>query len=205
MSPSGDWTGRRPSWEHRVVLEAEQEFPDVPSTAWRRTSEGFNEFTDTGRPGRRLTRTLSERARAVAITAERPEPPAPPGLVKRLFEWVRERVERLLGRLRPSKAAHREDRSPGGGVEPAGAAAPEREAAARDLAGPLIAAARTAARQWGNHHAGHGHPHLRRGVDRRPTEDVGGSAGGPRADQLGDGVLGWSLDRGCRLERPLPR
>ncbi len=96
--------------EHRVVLEAEQQFPNVPAAAWRRTSEGFNEFTDTGRPARRLTQTLSDRARAVAIAAERPEPPAPPGLVKRLFEWVRERVERLLGRLRPSKAAHHEDR-----------------------------------------------------------------------------------------------
>ena len=138
------------SWEHRVVLDAEQQFPNVPSAGWRQTGECFLDFTDTGRPGRRLTRTLSDRARAVAIAAERPEPPAPPGLVKRLFEWVRERVERLLGRLRPSKAAHHEDRSPGRDVEPARAAATEREPAARDLAGPLIAAARTAARQWGN-------------------------------------------------------
>ena len=138
------------SWEHRVVLDAEQQFPNVPSAGWRQTGECFLDFTDTGRPGRRLTRTLSDRARAVAIAAERPEPPAPPGLVKRLFEWVRERVERLLGRLRPSKAAHHEDRSPGRDVEPARAAAPERETAERDLAGKLVAAARTAARQWGN-------------------------------------------------------
>ena len=138
------------SWEHRVVLDAEQQFPNVPSAGWRQTGECFLDFTDTGRPARRLTRTLSERARAVAIAAERPEPPAPPGLVKRLFEWVRERVERLLGRFRPSTAAHRQDRSPGGDVEPARAAATEREPAARDLAGPLVVAARTAARQWGN-------------------------------------------------------
>ena len=138
------------SWEHRVVLDAEQQFPNVPSAGWRQTGECFLDFTDTGRPGRRLTWTLSDRARAVAIAAERPEPPAPPGLVKRLFEWVRERVERLLGRLHPSKAAHHEDRSPGRDVEPARAAAPERETAERDLAGKLVAAARTAARQWGN-------------------------------------------------------
>ena len=138
------------TWEHRVVLDAEQEFPDVPSTAWRRTGEGFNEFTDSGRPGRRLTQTLSDRARAGAIAAERPEPPAPPGLVKRLFEWVRERVERLLGRFRPSKAAHHQDRSPGGDVEPAGAAPAESEPAEGGLAGQLISAANTAARQWGN-------------------------------------------------------
>ena len=37
--------------------------------------EGFHEFTETGPPGRRLTQTLSDRARAVAIAAERPEPP----------------------------------------------------------------------------------------------------------------------------------
>ena len=138
------------TWEHRVVLDAEQQFPNVPGAAWRQTGECFLDFTDPGRPARRLTRTLSDRARAVAIAAERPEPPAAPGLVKRLFEWVRERVERLLGRLRPSTAAHRQDRAGGGDVEPAGPAAAGREPAARDLVGPLIAAARTAARQWGN-------------------------------------------------------
>ena len=138
------------SWEHRVVLDAEQQFPNVPSAGWRQTGECFLDFTDTGRPAKRLTQTLSDRARAVAIATERPEPPAPPGLVKRLFEWLRERVERLLGRFRPSTAAHRQDRSPGGDVEPARAAATEREPAARDLAGRLVAAARTAARRWGN-------------------------------------------------------
>ena len=142
---------RQPAtWEHRVVLEAEQVFPDAPAAAWRRSGEGFNELTAAGRPGRRLTQTLAERARAVAIAAERPEPLAPPGLVKRLFEWVRERVQKMLHRLRPSKAAHGQDRSAGGDVEPPRAAAAERKPAERDLAGRLIAAARTAARQWGN-------------------------------------------------------
>ena len=133
------------SWEHRVVLEAEHQFPGASSAAWRRTGERFSEFTDTGRPGRRVTRALSNRARALAIAAERPEPPASPGLVKRLFEWVRERVERLLGRLRPSKAAHPRDRSPGGDVQPARAAAAEQ---ARRQARKLITAARAAARKW---------------------------------------------------------
>ena len=136
--------------EHRVVLEAEQEFPDVPSTAWRRTGEGFNEFTDIGRPGRRLTQTLSDRARALAVAAEQPEQPASPGLVKRLFEWVRERVQKMLHRLRPSRAAHRQDRSGGGGVEPARAAAAERARQERRQARKLITAARAAARKWGD-------------------------------------------------------
>ena len=138
------------TWEHRTVLDAEQAFPDLPSTGWRRTGERFSALTDTGRPARRLTRTLSDRARVLAIAAERPEPPASPGLMIRLFEWVRERVERLLGRLRPSKAAHRQDRSPAGDARLARAGAAGREPAARDLAGKLIDAAGTAARQWGN-------------------------------------------------------
>ena len=141
---------RAASWEHRVVLEAEQQFPGASSAAWRRTGERFDEFTDTGRPGRRLTRTLSDRARALAIAAERPEPPASPGLVKRLFEWVRERVERLLGRLRPPKAAHHRDRSPGGDVQPARAAAAEGARRERRQARKLITAALAAARKWGD-------------------------------------------------------
>ena len=97
-----------------------------------------------------MSQTLSDRARARALAAERPEPPASPGLVKRLFEWVRERVGRLLGRLRPSQAAHHQDRSPGGDVEPARAAAAERAVRDRRQAKKLITAARTAARQWGD-------------------------------------------------------
>ena len=138
------------SWEHRVILEAEQQFPGASSTAWRRTGERFDEFTDTGRPGRRLTRTLSDRARALAIAAERPEPPASPGLVKRLFEWVRERVRKMMHRLRPSKAAHHQDRSPGGDVQPARADAAERARRERRQARKLITAALAAARKWGD-------------------------------------------------------
>ena len=138
------------NWEHRVVLKAEQQFPGASSAAWRRTGERFNELTDTGRPGRRLTRTLSDRARALAIAAERPEPPTSPGLVKRLFEWVRERVRKMLRRLRPSKAAHRPDRSGDGGVEPARAAAAERAMQEQRQARKLITAARAAARKWGD-------------------------------------------------------
>ena len=144
--------GRRqpPSWQHRVVLEAEQQFPNVPAAAWRRTGERFDAFTDTGGPGWRITQTLSDRARALAIAAERPEPPARPGLVKRLFEWVRERVQTMLRRLRPSQAVHHEDRPPRGDVEHPRAAAADRAERERGQAGKLVAAAQAAARKWGD-------------------------------------------------------
>ena len=135
------------TWEHRLVLDAEQEFPNVPSATWRRTRERFSAFTDSGRVGRRITQTLSDRARALAIAAERPEPPASPGLVKRLFEWVRERAEAMLRRLRPPKAAHHEDRLPAGDIEPPRAVAAERE---RGQTRKVVAAAQAAARSWGN-------------------------------------------------------
>ena len=134
-------------WQHRMVLDAERDFPHVPSAAWRPAGERFESFTDAGRAGRRITETLADRARALAIAAERPEPPPAPGLVKRLFEWVRERVEKMLGRLRPSQAAQREDRARGADVQPAPAASAERE---RSQAGKLVAAARAAARRWGD-------------------------------------------------------
>ena len=144
-------------WHHRVVLDAEQQFPGVPSAAWHQAGERFDDFTDTGRPGRSLARTLSDRARALAVAAERPEPPVAPGLVKRLFDWVRERVQRMLHRLRPPRAAQRPDRYAGGDVQPpraaaaerARVAAAERERRERHQADNVINAARAAARKWG--------------------------------------------------------
>ena len=142
---------RKPAgWQHRVVLEAEQQFQNVPAAAWQRTGERFAAFTDAGRSSRRITKTLSDRARALAIAAERPEPPVQPGLVKRLFEWVRERVQKMLHRLRPSKAAHHRDRPPGGDVEHPRAAAADRAERERRQAAKLITAARAAARKWGD-------------------------------------------------------
>ena len=97
-----------------------------------------------------MSQTLSDRARARALAAERPEPPASRGLVKRLFDWLRERVHKMLRRLRPSTAPHRQDRSPASEVEAARAAAAERAARDRRQAQELITAARAAARKWGN-------------------------------------------------------
>ena len=151
-----------------------------------------------------MSQTLSDRARARALAAERPEPPASRGLVKRLFAWLRERVQKMLHRLRPSKAAHRQDRSPGGDVEAERVAAAERAARDRRQAQELITAARAAARKWGDIPlATDTVVSVAESISARPG-DAGGSAGGPRADQLGDGALGRSLDRGCRIEKPLP-
>ncbi len=89
-----------PRWRHRLVLEAERAFPGAASTAWRDAGAGFERYTETGRRAGSASQTLSDRARARALTAERPEPPASRNLVRRLFDWLRTQVEKLL---RPSR------------------------------------------------------------------------------------------------------
>ena len=151
-----------PPWRHRLVLEAERTFPGAASTAWRDAGAGFNRSTEIGRRAGSVSHTLSDRARARALAAERPEPPASRGLVKRLFDWLRERVHKTLRRLRRSKAApgaskrehghavHHQDRSPCGDAEAARAAATEWAARDRRQAQQLITVARSAARKWGD-------------------------------------------------------
>ena len=65
-----------PVWRHRLVLEAERTFPGAASTAWRDAGAGFNRSTEIGRRAGSVSQTLSDRARARALAAERPEPPA---------------------------------------------------------------------------------------------------------------------------------
>ena len=148
---AGSRTGKaaRP-WAHQLVVEAEATFPGAPGAAWREAGGRLDGATDAGRHGRDVSQMLSDRAGARAFAAERPEPPAAPGLVTRLFNWLRERMERLVERLRPSRDARHEDGSRDDDAGRARAAVAMREPAERDLAGKLIAAARTAARQWGN-------------------------------------------------------
>ncbi len=86
-----------PAWRHRLVIEAERAFPGAAGTAWRDADAGFSRSTETGRQAGSVSQTLSDRARARALAAERPEPTASRGLVKRLFEWLRERVQKMLG------------------------------------------------------------------------------------------------------------
>ena len=136
---------------HQLVLEAEGVFPDAPAAVWREAGAGVDRTGATGRYAGSVLDQLANRAHVRSLVAEEPARPAAPGLVKRVIEWVRERVGRLLGRLRPSKPAQRPDRAGSAGVEleRERAAAAERERRERTGAGKLITAAEAAARKWG--------------------------------------------------------
>ena len=84
--------------EHQVVLEAEQRFPDATSTACQYASGRFDGTTEVGRAGRRVSQDLSDRVLVRAHAAEQAEPPASRNLVQRLYDWLRDRLERLFGR-----------------------------------------------------------------------------------------------------------
>ena len=136
---------------HQLVLEAETAFPGAPAAVWREAGAGVDRTGATDRYAGSVLDRLADRAYVRSLVAEEPARPAPPGLVKRVVEWVRERVGRLLGRLRPSKRAQRPDRSGSAGVEPERerAAAAERERRERTGARRLITAAQAAALKWG--------------------------------------------------------
>ncbi len=95
--------------EHEVVLETEQRFPDATSTACQGVGGRFDGTTEVGRAGRRVSQDLSDRALVRAFAAEKTEPSAPRNFVQRLYDWLRARIERLLGRSSgpPASAAAR--------------------------------------------------------------------------------------------------
>ena len=195
MSPSGDWTGgRRLPWGTGWFSKRNRSSRMSRARRGDERAKRFDEFTDIGRPGRRLTQTLSDRAGALAIAAEQPEPPASPGLVKRLFEWVRERVQKMLHRLRPSRASASSGSFRGRWCR-TGTGRRGRAGTARAAPGPQADHGRPGGRpEVGRHPAGHRHPHLCRRVDQRPAGDVGGSPSGPRTDR--------GRQRHVRLSRP---
>ena len=90
--------------EHEVVLETERRFPDATSTACLYAGGGFDGTTEVGRAGRRVSQDLSDRALVRAHAAEKAEASAPRNLVQRLYDWLRDRIERLFGRS-PGPAA----------------------------------------------------------------------------------------------------
>ena len=124
--------------------------PDADADGLGEAGLGHHGTTDAGLHGQGVSQMLSDRAGAKALAAERPEPPTAPGLVTRLFHWLREQMERLVERPPPLSAARPEDGSRADNAKRARAAAAESERDERDLAGQLITAARTATRQWGN-------------------------------------------------------
>ena len=84
--------------EHEVVLETERRFPDVTSTACQYAGGRFDGTTEVGRAGRHVLQDLSDRVLVRAHAAEKAEPPASRNLVQRLYDWLRDRLERLFGR-----------------------------------------------------------------------------------------------------------
>ena len=82
---------RRPA-AHEVVVEAERQFADTPSAAWRLAAERFPEAATHARA---VSQRLSDRARVRALAAERAEPPSSPELVQRLFDWLHALLLRL--------------------------------------------------------------------------------------------------------------
>ena len=139
---------------HQLVLEAEAAFPGAPAAVWRDAGAGVDRTGATGRYAGSVLDRLADRAHVRSLVAEQQlARPAAPGLVKRVVEWVRERVGKLLGRLRPSKPSQRPDRFVSAGVEPererAAAAERERRERTQAQADKLITAAEAAARKWG--------------------------------------------------------
>ena len=138
---------------HQLVVEAEGAFPDAPVAVWREAGAGVDRTGATGRYAGSVLDRLTDRAHVRSLVADDPARPAAPGLVKRVIEWVRERVGRLFDRLRPSRPAQRPDRTGSAGVEPererAAAAERERRERTQAQAGKLITAAEAAARRWG--------------------------------------------------------
>ena len=91
--------------EHEVVLETERRFPDATSTACQFAGGRFDRTTEVGRAGWRVSQDLSDRALVRAHAAEKAKAPAPPNLVRRLYEWLLSRLERLFGRSPDSFAS----------------------------------------------------------------------------------------------------
>jgi len=132
---------RRRHQEHEVVLEAEQRFPDATFTACQYAGGGFDRTTEVGRAGWRVSQDLSDRVLVRAHAAEKAEAPAPPNLIQRLYEWLRDRLERLFGR----------SPDPFASVAPGAAASAERPAeAARP---PPPAFEERYCREWPGHTA----------------------------------------------------
>ena len=69
------WTAATP-W-HPLTLKAEQQFPGASSATWRGAGAGLTGPTETDRHARNVSQTLSDRARARDLAADKPSPEGP--------------------------------------------------------------------------------------------------------------------------------
>jgi len=84
--------------EHEVIVDAEEKFREASNAAWRQAGDRFPK----GSIHARMSHRLSDRAQVRSMAADQAEPPASAELVRRLFEWLRAAVEKLLDRLLPT-------------------------------------------------------------------------------------------------------
>ena len=85
---------------HRLIVDFEKAHPDASSQTLRRVGSAFSGSGHADRKAREVSHRLASRARVREIVAGRSEPPASAGLIRRLVEWLRTRVARLLPTLR---------------------------------------------------------------------------------------------------------
>ena len=88
--------------EDQLVLDAEREFSDAGSDDWREASRALRGRTDVDERGCAISQRLSDRARLRELVSRREQTSR--GLVKRLVDWLRRRVEQLLRAFRPREA-----------------------------------------------------------------------------------------------------
>ena len=88
--------------EDQLVLDAEREFSDAGSDDWREASRALRGRTDVDERGCAISQRLSDRARLRELVSRREQTSR--GLVKRLVDWLRRRLEQLLRAFRPREA-----------------------------------------------------------------------------------------------------
>ena len=90
---------------HTLVVETERAHPHASSATLREVGAAVAGSDDVDRHAREVSHLLADRARVREIVAGRSEAPASGGFVRRLADWLRQRVSQLLGRSRRTAVA----------------------------------------------------------------------------------------------------
>ena len=85
---------------HTLVVDTEKAYLETSSRIFREVGSAFAGTDDVDRHAREVSHRLADRARVREIVGGRSERPAPTGLVRRLVEWLRAQIVRLLDTLR---------------------------------------------------------------------------------------------------------